>query len=768
MKKVLILAYYYPPCNMPGANRPYGWAKYLSENDYYPIVITRSWNIEIKNPADILRNSGNEVVHEIHDTHEVYFLPYKQNFRDKLYTKHGEKKYSVIRKLMTFYELLFQNYFNTVISYKNLYYFTSDFLKKNPDISLLITTGAPYVLFKFAYLLKKKHKISWIADYRDDWNTSEFSFKLNRTNFLLQKIEARSERKWVGSAVFHTAVSPYSVEKNSKYLNKKGFTIHNGYMPEDFYSKEKTDSYNKFTISFIGTLYPTQNIELFLNAFKEFINQNLEKNDILLLFPGLAYDIGESKRVMDCLKGYEKFYLITERVPKSEIIQIELKTDAFLYCAHDVKGVIGSKIYEYVGLGKPVIFCPSDKDTIEDIFKKSGVGYICNFEVEVLKSLKELYHNYLRNDKKIVITTNKQIIDYYSRQSQTKELANVLDKVIEQNNLIDDKITTFRSDAFQLLNNIGYNNLVTKIKHSSNRVSVLCFHGVSPHKNFSYPPIHPRQFEKIIYYLSKTFHITTFEEIKHIKKTTKPICALTFDDGYKDFIEYALPVLAKYHLPAVQNIVVDSAETGKPFWTQRLNNITNFLHEKKSDFLYTFKGESFLYTNNSFNSFYMKLFSFLLESHSDIKNYILTEIEDMFFDKNYYKIEMMSWNDIKQCTDNNISIGSHSMTHDTLSTINNDELLINEIVRSKNIITDKINRSVTSFAFPNGYYNEKVLEIAEKNYDYLLCTNEKTVKRSVFNSTPVIIPRISVDKQSYCENIAKINNFHTIFKKNER
>ena len=33
----------------------------------------------------------------------------------------------------------------------------------------MIATGAPYLLFSFAYLLNKKFGIKWIADYRDDW-----------------------------------------------------------------------------------------------------------------------------------------------------------------------------------------------------------------------------------------------------------------------------------------------------------------------------------------------------------------------------------------------------------------------------------------------------------------------------------------------------------------------------------------------------------------------------------------------------------------------
>jgi hypothetical protein len=45
MKKVLILAYDFPPYVSVGGLRPHAWYNYLKEFGVEPIVVTRQWEI---------------------------------------------------------------------------------------------------------------------------------------------------------------------------------------------------------------------------------------------------------------------------------------------------------------------------------------------------------------------------------------------------------------------------------------------------------------------------------------------------------------------------------------------------------------------------------------------------------------------------------------------------------------------------------------------------------------------------------------------------
>jgi len=112
-------------------------------------------------------------------------------------------------------------------------------------------------------------------------------------------------------------------------------------------------------------------------------------------------------------------------------------------------------------------------------------------------------------------------------------------------------------------------------------LSVLCLHRVSDKRDNFFDPISPSNFELLIKYLIKNYHLTTFEELNSID-SNKPKMILSFDDGYKDFIEFALPILSKYKIPSNHNFVNNCLNTGEPIWTQRLNNVFTSLEKRKT------------------------------------------------------------------------------------------------------------------------------------------------------------------------------------------
>ena len=269
MKNILIISYFFPPCNLTASQRVLGWANYLSNFGYYPTIVSRNWDIPINSPEDVLKSTGREVVHQKNDQYEVYYLPYVASIRDQIFSKNKDKKiFQKISKILTFKDQILENYFNRSIPFSNLYDFSLDLIQKEDKYKCLIVSGNPFVQFKFGFLLNKKTGIRWIADYRDDWNTSELISRGNGLKKIISSLQSKSERKWVKSSECIISVSPKYTSKIASFVNKNGEVILNGFDGLNENDIIETDK-RYFTITYNGSLYPTQPIEIVINAIKK-------------------------------------------------------------------------------------------------------------------------------------------------------------------------------------------------------------------------------------------------------------------------------------------------------------------------------------------------------------------------------------------------------------------------------------------------------------------------------------------------------------------
>ena len=428
--KIIILSYFFPPCNITASQRALSWAKYLGEFGFYPIVITRNWERPVNYPTDLHHNTHQTVIHQKFGTYEVYYLPYKQSFRDRLYTQKENSKFPWMRQFLTFWELIMQNFVDFVIPFSNFYTFTKQFLKKNSDIKLMVVTANPYVLFKFAYRLKKDFaRLKWIADYRDDWNTRVESHWYNNYPLISKitaNIERKSELKWTSNASLITSVSELNTDKISKFLHKNGTTIYNGFIPEDFEQFRKVKWYDEFNITFNGTMIEMQEIVIFIGALKRVIAEYKGKASIKINFIGTGYDVYQEMKIKALMEGYEKNLHITHRVPRKKVIEVQMRSHVLLLVAYgNVKGVTGTKTFDYLATGKPIILCPSDDDILARIITETGQGIICNTEEESYEVLKQLVDAWL-SGKEYPIKINQEAINFYTRKKQTEILANQL------------------------------------------------------------------------------------------------------------------------------------------------------------------------------------------------------------------------------------------------------------------------------------------------------------------------------------------------------
>ena len=104
------------------------------------------------------------------------------------------------------------------------------------------------------------------------------------------------------------------------------------------------------------------------------------------------------------------------------------------------------------------------------------------------------------------------------------------------------------------------------------RVLCLLYHRVNPIPDDIYHlTVSPHNFEEQIRYLKDHFPILRFEE--DWTRGGQDGVVITFDDGYGDNHEYALPVLEKYHVPATIFVSTGYVDSGREYWWDEIARV---------------------------------------------------------------------------------------------------------------------------------------------------------------------------------------------------
>ena len=139
----------------------------------------------------------------------------------------------------------------------------------------------------------------------------------------------------------------------------------------------------------------------------------------------------------------------------------------------------------------------------------------------------------------------------------------------------------------------------------------------------------------------------------------------------------------------------------------------------------------------------------------------------VFLYSNYPGWGGISWNQVKEMSDNGISFGSHTKSHAILNSKNKGESeekylgrLRAELVDSKKIIEEKTGKEVVYLAYPFGKHNE-VVDAEVLKAGYLAATGTAWDRNYVSTASPVNLKRRIIPGKY------KLTEFVDIFKKTD-
>jgi peptidoglycan/xylan/chitin deacetylase (PgdA/CDA1 family) len=233
------------------------------------------------------------------------------------------------------------------------------------------------------------------------------------------------------------------------------------------------------------------------------------------------------------------------------------------------------------------------------------------------------------------------------------------------------------------------------------------FHRVSPQRDKLWDPMDVALFDKCISYISQNYQVMLLEDmvLRPDLKNLSNIATILFDDGYKDNIQYAAPILAKYKCKATFYVVTDCIDKNIPTWTHILEH--SFQYTKKSninlifDFLPSDLRVINLPTEELRMEYLRKLNPFLKTISHENRNLVINRVTETFTDIGLPRI-MMDWSDLLQLVEAGHYISSHTVSHCMLGTMTNEEEIKDELFRSGKTIEKHLGYFPKSISYPVG------------------------------------------------------------------
>jgi len=431
-KKILIIAYYWPPSGGSGVQRWLKFVKYLPSLGCKPYVFTP------KNPSFAIKDESllNDVPPEAAIIHFPIWEPYDLFIKLSGFFS-GKKKSAKPTELVSGSG---KSFFQKVSTWIRGNFFIPDprkfwvkpsvrflerFLREN-DIQTIITTGPPHSMHLIGYHLKKRNaSLRWLADFRDPWTEWGLLDSL-MVGSLARKMHQKLESKVLAAADEVITITPFYKRRFEALAKREIKLLTNGFDENDF-KKLKYEKGDAFRICHVGIVNEKCDPRPFMEAVRSLMNENKDfKSALIIEFIGEVHP--QFKNFVQSSSELKDVVAFAGNIPHKQLISCYGESSLLLLILtgyKDAEGFLPGKLFEYLATGLPVMAVgPVQSDAAQVLAEVHAGEMIDSSDQEGIKKRLLMKFNEWRNSEVPIVI--KSTSEKYSRRSITSELVKLL------------------------------------------------------------------------------------------------------------------------------------------------------------------------------------------------------------------------------------------------------------------------------------------------------------------------------------------------------
>ncbi|MEW5977991.1 MAG: polysaccharide deacetylase family protein [Acidobacteriota bacterium] len=237
--------------------------------------------------------------------------------------------------------------------------------------------------------------------------------------------------------------------------------------------------------------------------------------------------------------------------------------------------------------------------------------------------------------------------------------------------------------------------------------TILLYHRINDDHDPFFPALSVAAFEAQMDHLARRFHVVPLTDLVDRIQRGAPISprtiVVTFDDGYRDNLLCAHPVVQKFSLPVTLFVATGFVETGKVMWNDQVAWAIKHSSAERFEFE-TAVGRS-VFLLRTVQQRVSALETVLEELKGLDESGKQAWVERIRHELNPNPAEpetlMLDWKDLRTLRKGGWNIGSHTVNHPILTAVK-PSIARAELHESKRILEIELEQPVTLLAYPNG------------------------------------------------------------------
>ncbi len=272
------------------------------------------------------------------------------------------------------------------------------------------------------------------------------------------------------------------------------------------------------------------------------------------------------------------------------------------------------------------------------------------------------------------------------------------------------------------LHRAGLLTSVSRVSGYARRVPafpILAYHRVNDEGDPFFPSTSTEAFERQMAFIARAYVVLPIGElVERMERRAVPrnALAITFDDGYRDNLTHAAPVLARYGLPATVFLASGFIGTAEVPWFDQValalkstRAVACRIAEDRAVPLGSSAGRLSALT---------RIVEWLKSlPHAAMRQEIDLLLTDLgVTDQGTFKSWMLNWDEVHAMLGLGFDVGAHTVSHPILSRVSAERAWA-EIDGSRAMIEAGCGRRPRTFAYPNGKpsdYSETVVRLVRR------------------------------------------------------